>query len=418
MANVTLNCNHCGGPVQYDGSDVPIVVCPFCGTNVVIPQELRPVKPMIIEVQAPPVYQPVYEPAPTARVNRKAIGWIVAGVVAFSLICFAVTTLAPLLIAQQATQSITGQVFDAVTAVSKVTSAAPTRTTIPAATRAPSPTPGYELPGIVFGEKGINPGQMDDSRLISTDGSSTIFVANYSGGRVQAFDLNGKYLYQWKVGNSKTTIQGLAADRQGGVFISFDNSISRVDGKTGAVLGKLTNPRGGEFGSLAMTPDGSLAAVWYEGRWGIITSLKGHTEDIVFFNPSGKLTKTWTTPISNQTDDVVLDVSIAVDGKGNLFALSEDSVYAFNAEGKYINMFSGGDSKDTGQLDNANAICTDKLGQVVVGASSVVNVFSPAGKFVGAFQVKGVADGVAYDDHGSLWVLAYNQVTQFTRTEK
>ena len=38
MDNLTFNCTHCGAPINYDGSDVPAIQCPFCNTTVVVPQ--------------------------------------------------------------------------------------------------------------------------------------------------------------------------------------------------------------------------------------------------------------------------------------------------------------------------------------------------------------------------------------------
>jgi hypothetical protein len=404
MANITLNCAHCGAPVQYDGSDVTTVICPFCNTTVAIPPEMRPVKPVVIQFQSPINS----DDRGSSRKNGRMVGWIIAVVIFFAILGIAVTVIGSTFFANSLDQSVSTQ-------ISMISTDIPTQ--IPTPTIPPSPTPGYEVPGITFGQKGINPGQFDDARYITTDGSSTIYVADYDGGRVQAFDIQGKYLYQWKVGNSKTIIEGLAADRKGGVWVAYGSGIDHVDGKTGASLGKLTNPRGGEYGDLLISPEGNLVAVWYEGRWGLITSLEGHTQDILFYNPAGKLLKTMTTPISNQTDELALDVSIAMDGKGNLYALESGTIYAFNADGKYLNMF-GSSGSAPGQFGNPDSIRTDKQGQIIVGDSSLIDIFSPGGQYIASFKIKGSSRGIAYDDNGSLWVLATDQVIQYIKPEK
>jgi hypothetical protein len=404
MANITLNCSQCGAPVQYDGSDVTTVICPFCNTTVAIPPEMRPVKPVVIQFQAP--VNPDFNVS--SRKNGRMSGWIIAAVTFFTILFIAAAVIGPGLFTSSMEESVSTQ-------ISMISTDIPTERLTP--TIPPSPTPGYEVPGITFGQKGINPGQFDDARFIATDGSSTIYVGDYTGGRIQAFDLQGKYLYQWKVGNSKTIIEGLAADRQGGVFVSYGSEIDHVNGKTGALLGKLTNPRGGEFGDLLISPEGNLVAVWYEGRWGLITSLEGHTQDILFYNPAGKLLKTMTTPISNQTDELALDVSIAMDGKGNLYALESGTIYAFNPDGKYLNMF-GSSGSAPGQFGNPDSIRTDKQGQIIVGDSSLIDIFSPGGQFIANFKIKGTSRGIAYDDNGSLWVLATDQVIQYSKPEK
>ena len=48
-ANIrTLNCPHCGAPLEYSG-DAPTIRCPFCQTVVIVPAEIRgastPAKP-------------------------------------------------------------------------------------------------------------------------------------------------------------------------------------------------------------------------------------------------------------------------------------------------------------------------------------------------------------------------------------
>ncbi len=424
MANITLNCANCGAPIQYDGSDVPAINCPFCGTTVAIPPEMRPVKPPVIEF-----ITPTMPPSPAYPVNTglsapsnsagRWVAWFVVGIIVFTVLCVGISTVVPLILAGVFTggaMSIANSQLKSVTTqISAVATEVPiSPTEPPPPTRTPSPSPGYEMPGISFGQKGINPGQFDDSRNIATDGSSTIYVADYNGGRVQAFDMTGKYLYQWKVGTAKTIIQGLAADRKGGVFISNGSAITHVDGKTGEALGKLSNPKGGEFGDLLITPEGNLAAVWYEGRWGMITGLDGHSEDIDIFSPSGKIIKTLSSPISTQTEEPALDVFIAMDGKDNLYALESGVIYVFNPDGKYMNKF-GSSGSQPGQFNSPSAIRTNSEGQLIVGDSSVVDIISADGQFIGSFEIKGSTSGLAYDDNGALWVLSNDQVTQYTK---
>jgi ligand-binding sensor domain-containing protein len=272
-----------------------------------------------------------------------------------------------------------------------------------------TPTPGYAVPKVAFGKTGINPGQFTNPKFIVTDGSSTLYVAEDTGGRVQAFDLSGNYLYQWKVGNENTIIEGLAADRKGGVFISHDGYIYHYDGKTGDPVGKLNNTKGGEFGDLFMTPEGNLAAVWYEGRWGMITGLDGHSEALVIFSPAGKVLNTISSPISNQTGEPALDIYVAMDGKDDIYLMDEGTIYAYSPEGKYLNMFK------PAQLSSPTAIRVDDLGQLFVGDSRQVIVLSSNGSFVTSFQVDHSVTALAYDDNSSLWVLTDQQVTQFVK---
>lgn len=255
---------------------------------------------------------------------------------------------------------------------------------------------------------------LNDARYIAVDGSGTIYVADYEGGRIQAFDVTGKYLHQFKVGDAKTIIAGLAANHAGDVFVAYDTSIYRYKGATGELLGELTNPVVGTFGDMAAEPDGSLAATWYEGRWGLITTLEGHRDDLVIFNPQGKISLTIPGFISSQTGDTALDNYITVDGLGNIFVLSDDLVYAFSPQGKYLNHF-GSQGNNPGQLNFANSIAVDGQGQIYVSDSNAVHVFSTDGQLVTDFPTKPSGDAMVFDEKGALWVVSRDKVTQYVK---
>jgi outer membrane protein assembly factor BamB len=311
------------------------------------------------------------------------------------------------------------QVKQAQTAPAAQPTAAPAPTQAPptaAPSPQPSPTSGFASALVTFGRDGINPGQFDDSEFIATDGFSTVYVADHNGGRVQAFDLNGKYLTQWKVGNSPDTdIQGLAADRLGGVFVALsrDGGLYHFDGKTGEPLGKkITNPKGGEYGDLVMTPEGNLAAIWYEGRFGFIDGLKGHTEEIDIFNPAGAVIQTLNQPISTITDEPVLDVYIAIDGSGKLYLLSGGIIYAFSAGGKFVDQFAG-DSSGPGQFQGPASIRTNEKGQLLIADKRQIDIFNASGRFLGFFPTGQDIDSIAVDDRHHVWAKEASQVVEY-----
>lgn len=87
-----------------------------------------------------------------------------------------------------------------------------------------------------FGGEGIGAGWFEDARSIAVDGRGNIYVAEYTGGRVQVFDPSGKFTTQWFIGDSKTCISDMTADRQGTVYVSA-GKIQRVEGTTGNCSG-------------------------------------------------------------------------------------------------------------------------------------------------------------------------------------
>jgi DNA-binding beta-propeller fold protein YncE len=407
MANLTLNCPSCGAPIPYDGSDVTAIECPFCKATVVIPPELRPEKPPIIQIIQPEGYKFVGSDSYVPPNNRKKRWPLTLGIALGIVIVLGAILIPFLAYSSFSDQAISEQPID--TRVIE----APTPTDTPE----PSPTPSYAMPQLTFGQKGINPGQFNDSRYLTTDKTGTIYVADYDGGRIQAFDMTGSYISQWKAGDDKTFIQGLAADRKGNVYASHDGYISRFDGKTGEELSKISYAKGGEFGDLTITPEGNLAAIWYEGRWGMITSLEGHSEALLVYNPSGKLLQTITSPISSQTDDLALDVFVAIDGKDTIYLLSDGYIYIYSASGKFINKI-GSQGDGAGQLHSPSAIRLDGQGQLYIADSDLVDLFTSDGHFITDFPTENSINSMDFDDKGNLWVLADNQVTQYVKSSQ
>jgi tripartite motif-containing protein 71 len=258
---------------------------------------------------------------------------------------------------------------------------------------------------------------LNDARYIAADGNGMVYVADYQDGRVQVFDSTGKYVTQWKVGDEKTIIYGMAANHKGEVFISYDNLLVGMDGASGKQLIKVTAPGGGEYGNLFVAPDGSLAATWYEARWGIITSLQGHRDDLIIFNPEGKAALTIPSFISGQTDDVALDTQVAIDGLGNIYGLERGSIFKFSPKGKYMDRF-GSSGSQPGQFSSPRAIAIDGQGQVYVADSDKILLFSSEGQYLTDFPTDGVVDAMVIDEKGAIWGILRDKVTRFVLTGK
>jgi hypothetical protein len=158
---------------------------------------------------------------------------------------------------------------------------------------------------------------------------------------------------------------------------------------------------GPEFGDLAATPDSGFAGVWYEGRWGLITSLQGHCEDLVWFDAAGNPMRTQESFISAETEELALDVLLAVDGLGRIVALSDGEIYKFAADG------SGGGT-------GISAIALDGRGRVFVGGSLQVSIFSPDGRFLKSFATDVFIRNMAFNQTGELYVLSGDQVFSYS----
>ena len=397
VATQTFNCPSCGAPLEYHDGDPAAIHCPFCENTVVVPPELRP-------AQSTQAAMPMEGSARPAR----ARGGTVLLVIGMTLLLFVLgITLLPMLMLQTASVPNGEPLVPAKTPLGDLIKSQPPPT--------PSPTPPFARPALQFGSEGIGPGLLNDARYLGVDAGGTLYVADYQGGRVQAFDSTGKYLRTWMIGNAKTIIHGMAVSNESDVFVAYDTGIACLDGQTGMLVATWSSPNGGEFGDLAMTANGSLAAAWYEGRWGLITSLQGHREDLVVFNAQGKITLTVPSFISAQTGDLALDNLLAVDGLGFLHVLSGDAVYKFSADGKFIDRFgSRGDAP--GQFHTPDSIAVDGQGRVFVGDTREIQVFSPDGRYLSFFPIDITPDQMIFDLQGNLWVVSRDRVIKYVIT--
>jgi DNA-binding beta-propeller fold protein YncE len=257
-----------------------------------------------------------------------------------------------------------------------------------------------------FGSEGIGPGMFKDARSIAVDASGKIYVAEYSGGRVQVFDPAGQFITQWTV-DPKMPLTGMAADRSGTVYIVQSGVISRHEGATGKLLGQLDYAGGWGFDDVSVMADGGLVTAWYKNR-----------DDIIRFNSGGQVVRTIRAAISSVTDDSELDTRVAVDGLGNIYALGSfnNAVFKFSPEGKFITRF-GDDGDQPGQFRAPSAIAVDGKGRVYVSDFKGVQVFDGNGRYLDVFNPVGIASGMVFNDKSELFIAARNHVLKLTLRE-
>ena len=211
----TFNCPACGGPLEYSSEAGQVVRCRFCGQSVMTPERARET--------------PVIS---TAAVGR-GIRWFVV----ISLVVVGV-----------------GTAFFFMLRSSSVSMPA-----LPAV-----PNPFAALPGgssfrvaLSFGEEGIGPGRFEDARHIALDGEGYLYVGEYSGGRIQRFDSTGRFMTQWLV-DTERPLRGLAADRNGIVYVVQGGKIQRYRGATGEALDAWSGPPRFRPDGVYPTPDGGM----------------------------------------------------------------------------------------------------------------------------------------------------------------
>ncbi|HEX5886870.1 MAG TPA: NHL repeat-containing protein, partial [Pyrinomonadaceae bacterium] len=254
-----------------------------------------------------------------------------------------------------------------------------------------------------FGSEGIGPGMFTDARSIAVDGAGRIYVGEYTGGRIQVFDPAGKFVTQWSIGDRKTILRGLAADRKGTVYVAEGGRIDRYRGETGEKLGQVEYERSG-FDDVTVGADGGLVAAWHSNR-----------DDIVTFDSNGKLLRTIPEAISSASGDSELSMRVAVDGAGYIYALGRfnDGVFKFARDGKFVNRFGSGGDKP-GQFRAAYSIAVDGYGRVYVGDMKGIQVFDANGRYLALLDVKGMAFGMIFNDKNELFVVARDHVSKYS----
>jgi DNA-binding beta-propeller fold protein YncE len=276
----------------------------------------------------------------------------------------------------------------------------PSKPVVPSAPK--KEKPGFGTLLFEFGREGIGPGMFTDARSIAVDGAGRIYVGEYTGGRIQVFDPDGKFVSQWSVGDRKTLIRGLAADRKGTVYVVHGGDIDRYRGETGEKIGQVEYQRSG-FDDVTVMADGGLVTAWQSNR-----------DDIVTFDSNGKLVRTIPAAISSASGDSELSMRVAVDGAGYIYALGRfnDAVFKFGRDGKFMNRFGGGGDQP-GQLRSPYSIAVDGQGRVYVGDMKGIQVFDANGRYLTLLELKGVAFGIVFNDDNELFVVARDHVLKF-----
>lgn len=415
MSVQEFNCPNCGAPLDYDGSSAT-VRCSFCDTSVMVPPELRQKPPTRTYPPAGSKVQiEINRPEGSAAIRSRRRGCLV-GITLTSVALFILGLVAiPMFLSWRSDQMAASVMDPADLLKTQMAEEALATPTLEPSEIPPSPTPSFAQLVTTFGEQGIGPGLLNRAEYLSIDGSGTVYVADYQDGRIQAFDASGKYLHGWQVGDENTFIHGMAAAHDGTLYVAYDGDINRFTGSTGEPLGKLDYANGPEFGDLAVLTDGGVAGVWYEGRWGIITSLAGHRDDLVWFDSKGKTTHRLESFISGQTGYPALDTKIAIDGLGTVYALSTDQgvIFKFNSQGKFIDRIDPQGGESSG-LSRAECITVDGRGRVYIGGGKQVAIYSPEGRFLMSFPTDEQVQAMAFNMEGDLYTLSGETVSRYT----
>jgi streptogramin lyase/DNA-directed RNA polymerase subunit RPC12/RpoP len=250
----------------------------------------------------------------------------------------------------------------------------------PAVAEEPAGPPAFAEPVLRFGSEGTGAGRFDDARSVAVDGAGRIYVAEYSGGRVQVFDSAGTFLTQW-MADTRMPLVDMAADRGGTVYIVQSGRIRRFEGATGRALGEMSRARLFGYKDVTVALDGTLWAV--------------SENAVVHLGRAGAVQRT--IDLKQAVDEDASPARVAVSGTGDLYVLDEwnASVYHLNPGGRFVDRF-GGKGEGLGNLRSPEDVAVDGRGRVYVSdLGTAIHVFDAAGQPVATFGGSSVVFGIA-----------------------
>ena len=459
-----FKCPSCGGPLDYDGINV-MVRCPFCTNSVIVPEELRATRQPNVQQSSVPMQDQFARLAEIGRLirsgnmiaaiklyretfhtglkeSKEAVERLAAGkpvevshamgmgehvhidprqianwpspetVAAVkskgcSLLVWAIVVSVIVLAVgiSIAIYSLSNAFKNPLDKPSRTDSNDRTTTTTPSRPTTPTRgtiTPAFASLALEFGSEGIGAGQFKDSRSIAVDGEGHIYMGEYTGGRVQVFDANGQFVTQWMV-DRKMPLLELAADRKGTVYVVQSGDITRYEGSTGKMLGKVQRvENNGYYDDVFLTLDGGMVAV-------------SRGEDLVRIDASGQVVQVIKASISTQSERSELSARVAADGLGNIYAMGRfnDAVFKFGPNGKYITRF-GGAGDQPGQFRALHEIAVDGQGRIYVADIKGIQVFDENGRYLDLFKLeKDLPFGMVFNDRNELFVAARTHVYKF-----
>ncbi len=359
----TFNCPSCSGPLEYSGEAGKVVSCRFCGQSVIVPEQVQGASSV-----------------GTAAGRGSRWAFLVLAVVGLGAVLFFLMRPSP-------------------PAPSPSVSTAPSTPAVPD----PPATPPAETPAgasfrvaLAFGEEGIGPGGFEDARHIALDGDGYLYVGEYTGGRIQRFDPTGRFMTQWLV-DTEQALRGLAADRNGIVYVVQRGEIRRYRGATGEALGAWSVEPRIRFDGVYPAPDGGLLAFGGGAAQG----------KVVRFDAQGQARLVFETQARN--------ARAALDGLDNIYVIGgfsergglNEAVFKYDPEGNFINRF-GSLGGEPGQFRAPHAIAVDGRGRVYVSDINGIEVFDSDGRFLERLEVGRTIFGMVFNDQNELFVVERN----------
>ena len=268
-----------------------------------------------------------------------------------------------------------------------------------AAAPPPAPPPPKAAALFSFGAPGTGAGQFEDVRAIAVDGQGRLYASDFQRtGRIQVFDAEGTFQTQWLV-SDRYPVSGMAATRDGAVYVVQQGEIAKYDGATGKRLSKVDYAQG--FHDVAVLPDGSLVAYgWFDGH-----------DRVVHLDGGGRVTREVSDVLGEQLHEVLLEGQVAADDAGRtwvLTGLSEPAIVQLSRSGALAGRIPSGKPRAQ-QFTGSAEIAADGAGRLLVTGREGVQLWRTDGTYLETLPVDGMPRDLAVVDPATVWVSTSNQ---------
>lgn len=348
-----IDCPSCGASVRVRRGEISSA-CSYCGSSVVVPDELRG-EAVYTRTAAPPV---------------KGCGAKITVLVALAvLLVTGGAALVFLLAARSSDGSYKASGLSLLTGTSRVE--------------------------LEFGGPGSGRGYFQDPVCITADGHGNIYVGERETGRVQVFDDQGVFLEQWSYSDpDEYYLAAMSSSFDGTLYLVYDSELNIHSGADGEYLGNLRHPDGWGFEDVDVSTDDKVLASWYCNR-----------DDIVLFDTAGDPELIIRGAISGTTGDSELSTTVAAGNSGEIYAYGSFNhvVLVFDSYGTFTDRF-GNDEMFTMPL----GMDTDPQGRLWISDFGDLLVFSSAGELIRRIETGLSIEDFVIDDSNRLWGITYD----------
>jgi DNA-directed RNA polymerase subunit RPC12/RpoP len=250
---------------------------------------------------------------------------------------------------------------------------------------------GMLEPVLAFGSEGMGPGLFQDTRAIGVDGQGNIYTGDYSDGRVQVFDANGRYLREWNAGENLYMMR-MAVDENGIVYIDNRNELARYDGRTGEQLPSLVQPAGLGPQALAALPGGGLLVhvhngfLWYDGEGNLIQQ-GGSAPQFSFGSGYQRM---------------------VVNREGEIFLSGRDAILHFDANGEFLNQIAARGEGVDQMPREPNGMAMDSQGRLFLMGLQEIWVFDRNGRRLDAVPLRAMGFYMVINNQDQLLIMNRN----------